>query len=300
MREERRGISAASYVDKTGVLAKVYDDLFHSGASEIGKAVGRAVALGLSPVSGILWTAEQAVEWVAREVTRRFEAKKTNADEIQPPAPALLGSVVVGLQQTGGDSELSSLFAELLCTAMIDPDRAHPAYASIIREILPQEARVLGALALVDLDSLRPALAVTRLLRTENGRASTEVITLPDSLGLDRTEPLNRVSSYTSNLLRVGLLGYNEIEYKTVIPSQKIFEFPQVVTQRSAGVLREHLNRAMPEHRQSSSEDPVIKIERSRVVVGSSPFRHLCRIGFYHLTDFGLDFMRACHGVEEA
>lgn len=128
-----------------GLLPRVYEDILHPAAKDVGEAVRRAVALTLSPVNGVLWTAEQALAWLEAKVSERFEETKTPKETVTTPSPALLGAVIVGVQCAAGEPTLSQLFANLLATSMDARTSpfAHPAYAEILRQMLPDEARLL-------------------------------------------------------------------------------------------------------------------------------------------------------------
>ena len=108
--------------------------------------------------------------------------------------------------------------AELLARSADLEDEAHPAYASILSELAPDEARILrllaieGAQAVVDVHSWRPLSGTAELIAT--------ALTM---IGIDANlHHPNRVPAYLSNLSRLGLatlsdepvegVGYHKLE----------------------------------------------------------------------------------------
>lgn len=128
-----------------GLSTRVYDDLLHPSVTELGLAVHRALKIVISPANAVLWTSEQALAWLERQVTTRLSKVNHNPSSVKSPPPYLLGSCLVGTRAAGGDPTLMALFAELL-TASMDPLRAHlahPAFAEIARGLQPDDARLL-------------------------------------------------------------------------------------------------------------------------------------------------------------
>ena len=103
--------------------------------------------MALRPVEGVLWTLEEAFDWVGDRIAERLQVLEVSPDEVAQPPVDLEGRVLVGLQSAGPSSDplLRNLFAALLATLM-GPTRleAHPAMAETLRQLVPDEARILS------------------------------------------------------------------------------------------------------------------------------------------------------------
>jgi len=66
-----------------------------------------------------------------------------------PPKPEIVGPTIDAVKYAGSDPELSNLFANLLATSMDarTAKDAHPFFAGAIKELTPDEARILKYLA---------------------------------------------------------------------------------------------------------------------------------------------------------
>lgn len=159
--------------------------------------VGRRGARGLRRRIGI-WDREDE-EYFASEVARRLARRSVAAPQAPDPVvavPALLGARLTS-------AELHGHFAELLATAM-DPTTAgdaHPAFADVIRQLVPDEAKVLHLLA-----ARAPAAAVVRVSGIETRSERDYTTASVPTLGADaRCERPDRVPTYLDNIARLGL-----------------------------------------------------------------------------------------------
>ena len=115
-----------------------------------GKDLGDAVALGaksvkalLSPLKLVIWGYEQIEDKFIPEVERKLEGLPE--DRRMEPSLVISGPTVEALRFAGQTSELREMFANLLATA-IDADtakNAHPSFVDIIKQLSPDEARIL-------------------------------------------------------------------------------------------------------------------------------------------------------------
>jgi len=97
----------------------------------------------LRPITGIVWTLEQFADWVERKVTPKV-AKIPKEHQV-PPKAMLLGLTMEAVKFAGSEPELSNLFANLLATSMDarTAEKAHPFFVEAIKELTPDEARIL-------------------------------------------------------------------------------------------------------------------------------------------------------------
>ncbi len=199
------------------VVSKAYDDAVSPAARTVGRSLEGVVRTALRPVDGVVWTLDQAFDWIARRVTASLSRRGVEeSDVIRPPAE-LEARVLRGLQIAGPlpDPTLRQMFAELLATSM-QPNSstlAHPAFAETLAQLVPDEARLMCVLG------SRPFSLVH--LRAETGctRKPTESTTY---LGYDsglprfrlewrpleseaRMEVPMHLAYYLENLGRLGL-----------------------------------------------------------------------------------------------
>jgi len=145
----------------------------------------------------MLWSLEQAQDYLQRRVTERLSNNDPEAFQ-QPPA-SLLTTALSGIAVCG-EEELRNLYAELV-TSSINGQRAHPAFANLIRDLSADEARILGML------KARGVFHAIELKDVRDAPHSRPVNfwTLLEQIEL--LEAKADVLEYVENLTRLGLLG---------------------------------------------------------------------------------------------
>jgi len=140
-------------VDAVAGVAKavpIYQDAVQPAAQEIGKAlqtVAKTVHVALAPVSALVWGYEQIKDFVSTKVADRL--KNVPPENIVTPKPNVAGPALESLRYTGHEHTLSDLYANLLAASMDrkTANEAHPAFVEIIKQLTPDEARLLVRLA---------------------------------------------------------------------------------------------------------------------------------------------------------
>jgi hypothetical protein len=143
------GLAGKAGEEAAKVLPEVYKDALQPAAKEVGSALGRAVRIALSPVRALAWSWERAESWLEEAVNKRLEDQAAAPGDVVSPTPQLAAGIIRGVQAAGPepDPTLRELFANLLTTAM-QRDRAayaHPAFAEILSQLTPDEAKMLRA-----------------------------------------------------------------------------------------------------------------------------------------------------------
>ncbi len=105
--------------------------------------VARSVEVLLSPLEPLVWGYDHVKEKFFPEVQEKLE--KVPEDRRQNPDIKIAGPSIEALRFLGNDATLRDMFANLLVTSM---DRAtaataHPAYVEIIKQLTPDEAKIL-------------------------------------------------------------------------------------------------------------------------------------------------------------
>jgi hypothetical protein len=137
-------------VDAVTGVAKaipVYQDVAQPAAQEIGKAlqtVAKTVHIALAPVSALVWGYDQIKDFVATKVSERL--RNVPADQIVSPKPNVAGPALESLRYTGHEDALSDMYANLLASSMdkATAEGAHPAFVEIIRQLTPDEAKLVA------------------------------------------------------------------------------------------------------------------------------------------------------------
>lgn len=137
-------------VDAVTGIAKavpVYQDVLQPAAQELGKAlqtVAKIVHVALAPVSSLVWGYDQIKDFVSTKVADRL--KNVPPENIVTPKPNVAGPALESLRYTGHESSLSDLYANLLAASMdkTTASGAHPAFVEIIKQLTPDEAKLVG------------------------------------------------------------------------------------------------------------------------------------------------------------
>ncbi|NQU67730.1 MAG: DUF4393 domain-containing protein [Candidatus Marinimicrobia bacterium] len=134
----------------TEVASKAYDDAISPAARIAGRSLEGVVRTALRPVDGVVWSLDQAFDWVAEHVTTALARRDVSESDVIRPSAELEGRVLHGLQIAGplSDPILRDLFVELLATSMQPKSStlAHPAFAEALRQLVPDEARLMCVL----------------------------------------------------------------------------------------------------------------------------------------------------------
>lgn len=240
----------------------VYEDALQPVAKQLGKSletVGRAVNVALLPLKGLVWSFEEIEKFFTPKLIHNL--KDVPLEDIVPPKINVAGPAIEALRFTGHEESLSDMYANLLATAMDKntADGAHPAFVEIIKQLTPDEAKLMAFF----LDDRPFPLVIVRALKT--GAAGG--VTIANSLSLfgaqAKLEYQLAVPSYLNNLSRLGLISLPESHYTDGGIYDEL-EASEIVQQHVA------IAASMP--------DRTCKLVRRGV----------------WLTDFGLQFGQAC------
>lgn len=138
----------------TGAIAKgaaelapaIYEDGLRPAVKQVGIAletVSRAINLALSPLRGLVWGGERCETFIRTRVAEKL--REVPPDQIITPDASVAGPAIERLRFAGDKADLREMFANLLATAMDSKtaSTAHPAFAEIISQLTPDEARML-------------------------------------------------------------------------------------------------------------------------------------------------------------
>jgi hypothetical protein len=126
------------------VVKTAYDDALKPVAGETGKAlgtIGRTVNVALAPLRGLVWSWDRIESWLTTTVERKLQERAVPLERISTPNPDVAVPAIEALRYT----RLREQFANLLATAMDTKtaDEAHPSFVEILKQITPEEAKIL-------------------------------------------------------------------------------------------------------------------------------------------------------------
>jgi hypothetical protein len=189
------------------VLEKVplYQDLVQPAAKELGTGLGQAVHLALEPVAGLVWGWERIKEeFVNTKVAEKLSG--VPPEDIITPPPNIAGPLFESVRFSDGEETLCDMYANLLATAMDSStaQTAHPAFVEIIRQLLPDEARIIGNF--LGKDGLPVVMASDSRFAyfgVKFGGANLEEVSM---FGIEQQcEHPQDISLYLGNICRLGL-----------------------------------------------------------------------------------------------
>ena len=134
-------------VGKKLPVDKVYDDVLHPSFSEVGNALQGAVRVALAPISALVWGYEKIAKYLDEEIPKYFENRKISKEKIQTPPPEIAVPTIEALRYAN-KGELKKMYVDLLGASMNRDtmDFVHPSFAEIIKQITPDEAKILKIL----------------------------------------------------------------------------------------------------------------------------------------------------------
>lgn len=207
----------------------IYQDALQPAAKEVGIAlqtVVKAIHVALSPVTALVWGYDQIKDYVGDALTKRL--KQVPEERIITPSPTIAGPILEALRFTGHNPELRELYANLLATSM-DADtaqNAHPAFVEILRQLSPDEARIVKLFAS---RNRFPLISVSIVARNKPMLIDwlQHFSLLAQKAGC--LYP-NLIGSYLDNLCRLGLIEifnhpFEECEYAELENHQDVMQY---------------------------------------------------------------------------
>jgi hypothetical protein len=189
----------------------VYQDALQPAAKEVGKSlltVTKLVNVALTPLSLLVWGYDRIKDYL--EATLAEKLKDVPPERIVTPSPAVAGPAVEALRFAANEPTLREMYANLLATGMDanTAQNAHPAFVEILKQLTPDEARLLAFLySGHEIDFKQPALVSGRIELMAGGRSYTKEVTRYSLFhqSAECSYP-HLVDSYYDNIRRLGLI----------------------------------------------------------------------------------------------
>lgn len=208
MSEENKIRDAADAIKGIVEAVPVYQDAVQPAAKEIGTAlqtVAKTIHIVLAPVSALVWGYDKLTDFLSTRVADKL--KDVPPECIATPKPNVAGPALEALRYTGHEESLREMYANLLA-ASIDTrtaQGAHPAFVEIIKQLTPDEARLLK---LFVVSRAFPLINVRREYKvtTDTERGGNDLLVNFSLLGWEAgCDYPDQAPTYLNNLCRLGL-----------------------------------------------------------------------------------------------
>lgn len=158
--DEHKIRDAADAVKGALEAVPVYQDVVQPAAQEIGLTLHGVVHVAIAPLRAIIWGFDRIEEFLVAALEKRLQ--NVGHDQIITPNLMVAGPAVESLRFAGHDPTLRELYAHLLATAMDASTArdAHPAFVEILRQLTPDEARILQGMAKAEGGEAFPLVSV--------------------------------------------------------------------------------------------------------------------------------------------
>ena len=188
----------------------IYQDAIQPAARDVGRSleiVAKTVRVALAPLSALVWGYEHISDYLVHRLSERF--KDIPRERIKAPKASVAGPAVEALRFSGQDPDLREMYANLVGTAMDHntASLAHPAFVEIIRQLSPDEARIITYMSK---NPIKPVPVVSLMIETKPPDFSPGYIAHQPYVSLiaeqAKCESADLCDVYLNNLARLGLI----------------------------------------------------------------------------------------------
>ena len=200
------------------LVASVYRDALSPAAQEVGKALAGVVRAALSPASLVVTSIDEAFAFAQERVKERFQRWRVPPERVIAPTAEIAEPVVRMLRFANQDQTLRDLYLNLLARSMDASTQAatHPAFADVLRQLSPLEARLLSALPAKQMSI--PLIEVRRAL------PGAAFITVRKHIAGFSTEPGIQSEVPTSAVDSLARVGIVAIHTDQAVADQALYE----------------------------------------------------------------------------
>ena len=198
-------------VGKKIPIDKVYDDVMHPVLSEVGNKLEGLVRVSLAPISALVWGYDKVASYLDKEIPKYFESRKISKEKMQTP-PAEIAVPTIEAMRYANKGILKQMYVDLLGASMnVDTaEFVHPSYVEIIRQLTPDEAKLLKILPRKGLHE--PLVSIH--IEKPNVKGQFVFYSNCGILGFEAgCEFPHRISLYIDNLIRLSLVRVPENSY---------------------------------------------------------------------------------------
>lgn len=186
------------------ISKNVYDDVIHPVAKPTGEILSllpRAIKVALSPIEK--WIIQK--ECNMAEIRRLLEEKLKNVspDLIEVPEPYISVPSIQYISYCMDNDELRNMYANLLASSMQKgvKETVHPAYVEIIKQLCPDEAKILKYMLSYN---MIPTVEIKFVF--QNGESGKHLYGFNMVAKKAQCDFPHRGNQYFDNLIRLGLV----------------------------------------------------------------------------------------------
>jgi len=200
---------AVKTVTELAKAVPIYQDAVQPAAKELGKSLetmAKAVNVALAPVSGLVWGYDQLRGFVNTKLAEKFE--NVEESDIVSPPPNIAGPALESLRYTGAIEELQELYANLLASSMDmnTSENVHPSFVDIIKQLTPDEAKILTAFKQYAIKSIYTGVPAITVVHHGEDVSVERLRNFSDIAERTGCEKPQLCASYFDNLCRLGIL----------------------------------------------------------------------------------------------
>lgn len=204
-----------------GVLEKVYDDIARPSAKSIGNTLSllpRTIGVWLGKWEKWITNGEESIRLAAKIAAEK--AKQIPEEKLTEPEPYVAIPAIQQLSYCYDSKELRELYANLLVSSMnIDIKyQVHPAYVEIIKQLTPDEARLLTCLA-NNTEEMYPIIDI--IFQKNDRKEFQNICNNFTTVAIEKLISKKNICSYMDNLERLKLI---EISSNVRISDEEIYD----------------------------------------------------------------------------
>ena len=188
-----------------GVLEKAYDDLAHPSAKSVGNTISlipRTIGVWLGKWEKWVINGEESIRLTGQAVQEK--AAEIPEEKLTEPEPYVAIPAIQQLSYCYDSAELREMYANLLVSSMNTDTKSsvHPSFVDIIKQLTPDEAKLLRAIK--DAASYMPLVD----LQVQMGPRRGHVALLRNftNLGDNVCDNPQNICAYIENLDRLKLI----------------------------------------------------------------------------------------------
>ncbi len=189
------------------VASRIYDDVCHPVLKPIGEILGlfpRTLKVFAGGWDKWLTNREESLVITAKAVEEKLS--KIPESKIVSPSSYVAIPAIQQLCYCQNSRELQELYANLLVSSMnVDTrDKVHPAFVDIIKQLSPDEARIINKVMFIK-NNILPLMDIKGFRKGEKRDGHQLLVTNFTTFGFDVIEIPDNICDYVDNLLRLNL-----------------------------------------------------------------------------------------------
>ena len=243
-----------------GVLEKTYDDVVHPSAKSVGNTLSllpRTIGVLLGKWEKWVINGEESIKLTALAV--REKVSKIPEEKLTEPEPYVAIPAIQQLSYCYDSKELREMYANLLVSSMNTDTKyqVHPSFVDIIKQLTPDEAKLLKKLSKED---TFPLIDVRMNLPAGGFQTTVHNFT---NISEDVCDCPSNIFSYLDNFERLKLIDIKNDKYFT---NEDLYQ-----PLKNHAIIKEVMSSKLPEG-----------------------YKNEIKKGIFELTAFGKDFIRIC------